>query len=87
MEISIWDPEHRKLDFKPTDTRIITKVLWRFIIRGVVGSQNLDPARPDPTGRLLTRPDDREVAGGLMTQHINFCYLLCNIFSHSLMIQ
>jgi len=26
----IWDPEHRKLDFKPPPPRILTRVLWSF---------------------------------------------------------
>ena len=31
MEISIWDPEHRKLDFKMTTQWMVTNILWRFI--------------------------------------------------------
>ena len=32
MEISIWEPEHRKLDFNMGDVTMITKVLRRFKI-------------------------------------------------------
>ena len=30
MEISNWDPEHRKLDFKLTDVMMVTNILWKF---------------------------------------------------------
>ena len=30
MEISIWEPEHRKLDFNMGDVTMITRVLWKF---------------------------------------------------------
>ena len=31
MEILIWDPEHRKLDFKMTTQWMVTNILWKFI--------------------------------------------------------
>ena len=30
MEISIWNPEHRKLDFNITARRMVINILWRF---------------------------------------------------------